>query len=286
MSLTFTRTPGGLYIARTGTRDYKIGRINSRTWQLTIYAGTTLNSVNIAHQLNDVSTKGRAVAIANAFEQLGDDYQPAADRLNEALRTDRTETGDQPADPDAEPEPEMLYVTVTTRATGELAASFGPFPAEQANEIADSAVYDPDEQDVRVTPYSSTREGVRRIKAMRADQERYEAEAAELAAPSLTERPSAYEVCALPVGHRLFYRFVITVRLQGSDRWSVRLGRTTDGPALSRDGQWDYEQGHDLDDDWLGEHRYTLDEALAMAKVHAPLVQAQGYTVEQVLAAS
>jgi hypothetical protein len=217
MTLHFTRTPGGQYIARTGTRDYKIGRINSHSWQLTIYAGTTQTRVVVAHNVT-TSTKTRAVAIATAFEQLGDNYQPkqhdGRDRLTEALR-----------------------------------AGHASSDATQLSEEATDA------------PQATDATGV-------------------------TVRVSAYEVCALPVGHRLFYRFVITVRNHGGASWSVRHGRTTDGPALSRDGAWEYEQGRDLDDEWLGEHRFTLAEALEIAKVQAPLVQAQGYTVAEVLAAS
>lgn len=92
-------------------------------------------------------------------------------------------------------------------------------------------------------------------------------------------QPTEYTVNCLPEddGHA----FALTVAYRGRNRWAV----LRHGSCLSADGQWDYEMNpSSREDDWLDEHRFDLDTALALAKEAAPKVTVNGHTVTDALA--
>jgi hypothetical protein len=81
---------------------------------------------------------------------------------------------------------------------------------------------------------------------------------------------------ASPDGHV----FEITVEYRGRDRWAV----TRHGQCLGVDGRWEYElRPSEREDDWPATHRFDLDTALGLAKLAAPHVRVNGFTVADAL---
>lgn len=78
MSVRFTRKPT-TYDAATDTRVYQIMNVGG-AWYLSIWevrevAGLKLSGKSVAHDV--YGTKREAVAVARAYDELGDDYSPA-----------------------------------------------------------------------------------------------------------------------------------------------------------------------------------------------------------------
>jgi len=73
----------------------------------------------------------------------------------------------------------------------------------------------------------------------------------------------------------------ITVEYRGLGKWAVLRGPW----CLGADGGWDVEpRPSSRDDDWLEAHRFPVDEALKLARHHAPKVTINGMTALEVLA--
>lgn len=99
--------------------------------------------------------------------------------------------------------------------------------------------------------------------------------------PEARVRPTRYEVSCLPADDINAHCFTVGVEWRGGDRWAV----TRYSQCLGRDGAWSYESiPSERRDDWLAGHRFSLDEALILAKEHAPKVRVNGWTVAQALA--
>lgn len=97
--------------------------------------------------------------------------------------------------------------------------------------------------------------------------------------PPLTEFATRYIVCALPVDHIDFDVFALTVEWRG-DSWAVCRGQR----CYNIHGERDLERlPSERTDDWLTQHRFTLDQALTLARTIAPTVTVNGWTVEAVL---
>lgn len=96
-----------------------------------------------------------------------------------------------------------------------------------------------------------------------------------------TVRTTRYEVSCLSEDHIDADVSTLTVEYRGRGLWAIkRLSQ-----CLSADGAWDYESNpSSRTDNWLATHRFPLEEALALAKEHAPKVRCNGWTVAQVLA--
>ena len=89
-----------------------------------------------------------------------------------------------------------------------------------------------------------------------------------------------WTVSVLPLDHVEHGHFSITVEWRGSDRWAVTRFRE----CLDIDGVWDFEPSPlNRADDWLETHRFTMDEALELAKREAPHLTVNGFTVADVL---
>jgi hypothetical protein len=73
----------------------------------------------------------------------------------------------------------------------------------------------------------------------------------------------------------------LAVEYRGRGLWAVTRGRYTRA-CLSKAGKWDWEiLPSERDDEWLAGHRFTLDEALAVAAEHAPNVTINGMTAAE-----
>lgn len=106
-------------------------------------------------------------------------------------------------------------------------------------------------------------------------------------------RPTEYQVSVFPdemhdSGDMLIsseaHTWSLTVAYRGCGKWAV-----TNGPGarqvLGTDGEWDWEPiPSSREDDWLATHRFSLDEALRLAREHAPKVTINGYTALDILA--
>lgn len=87
---------------------------------------------------------------------------------------------------------------------------------------------------------------------------------------------------ALPPGHRDSFHFEVVVQYRGDDRWAVMRG----AECWSRSKeQFHYERiPSDRDEEWLADHRFTLEEAQQLACKIAPQLTVNGWTVDAVLA--
>jgi hypothetical protein len=96
-----------------------------------------------------------------------------------------------------------------------------------------------------------------------------------------TARPTRYEVGLLPEDDINAHVFALAVEYRGHGLWAVlRFSQ-----CLGTDGEWSYESNpSSRTDNWLARHRFPLEEALALAKEHAPNVTVNGMTVADVLA--
>lgn len=101
------------------------------------------------------------------------------------------------------------------------------------------------------------------------------------------ERPTAIEVTIWPEDAECIDSHVwcVTVAYRGHGKWAVMRGGTASGACFGRDGRWDYEPSpSSRDDDWLADHRFGKDEALALAREWAPKVDMNGFEAVEVLA--
>jgi len=93
--------------------------------------------------------------------------------------------------------------------------------------------------------------------------------------PIATCQPTEYEVSILPDDDINYPVFVLTVQNRGNDRWAVVRHQS----CLGADGTWDFGiKEYDRGEAWLNAHRFTLDEALRLAKEAAPHVVVNGHT--------
>jgi hypothetical protein len=100
---------------------------------------------------------------------------------------------------------------------------------------------------------------------------------------SVHVRPVKYLVSVWPEGEETVntFSFSITVSYRGKSRWAVERSMY----VLSADDAWDYEVSDDRDnDEWLTAHRFSLEDALALASKHAPNVSVMGKTAVEILA--
>lgn len=89
-----------------------------------------------------------------------------------------------------------------------------------------------------------------------------------------------FTVSLLPETHNDYLSFVIQVSYRGKNKWAV----LREGRCLSRDGSWDPEPStSNREDDWLDKHRFTLDQALQLAREWVRKVTVGGLTVMDVL---
>lgn len=73
----------------------------------------------------------------------------------------------------------------------------------------------------------------------------------------------------------------VTVADRGRGMWAVLEGRGG-SMCLGRDGEFDWEPSpSNRTDEWLASHRFTLDEALALAREQALRITINGYTTQQ-----
>ena len=96
-------------------------------------------------------------------------------------------------------------------------------------------------------------------------------------------RCTSYDVSVWPPGIECMDSdtWKITVEYRGRELWAVKLLSM----CLGRDGEWDYESPPSGGaDEWLSEHRFTLAEAMQLAREHAPGVTVNGLTAVEVLA--
>lgn len=99
--------------------------------------------------------------------------------------------------------------------------------------------------------------------------------------PTVTVRPTRYEVCAIPEDNINYPAFALTVEYRGRDRWAV----VRHGSCLNSTGGWDWESmPSGREDEWLATHRFDLDTALELAREAAPHITVNGHTVGEVLA--
>lgn len=88
-------------------------------------------------------------------------------------------------------------------------------------------------------------------------------------------------VSYLPADHpdHVLFEVLVESRDLVNDRWAVlRHGR-----CLGRDGKWEYEPiPSNRENDWLAEHRFGYDEALALAVEAAAVLKVNGRTVQDV----
>lgn len=90
-----------------------------------------------------------------------------------------------------------------------------------------------------------------------------------------------YTVCLLPGDDINHHSFAITVAYRGRGLWAVSRHRQ----CLGRDGEWDWESlPSERTDEWLAEHRFPVDEAIALAKQEAPRITVNGISAAEALA--
>lgn len=99
--------------------------------------------------------------------------------------------------------------------------------------------------------------------------------------PEPAVRTTAYAVSCVPEDNINAWHFTVKVEYRGRGLWAV-----TDGiGCFNIDGDRSYESTtSERRDEWLAEHRFELDTALALAKRVAPLLRVNGYSVADVLA--
>lgn len=104
-----------------------------------------------------------------------------------------------------------------------------------------------------------------------------------------TVTPTQYTVSCVPETVDGYYHFQIIVQHRGDSRWAIYQGTTNGGPVWNQQQQsWDYESSQDRDDEqWMADHRFGLDEALAIAKKVAPTLTVgrldDPWTVERIM---
>jgi hypothetical protein len=96
-----------------------------------------------------------------------------------------------------------------------------------------------------------------------------------------TVRATRYEVSCVPEGNVNARYFTLRVEYRGHGKWVV-CEPCQPPLCLGRDGTWDWESR--VTDEWIANRRFDLDTALKLAEQAAPLMEANGLTVADVLA--
>ncbi len=100
--------------------------------------------------------------------------------------------------------------------------------------------------------------------------------------PEVFVTPVAYQAGIWPDGEESINAGLFTVRVEyrGRGKWAVLHGARR---CLGSDGEWDWESiPSEREDDWLATHRFTLEEALELARKHAPRITVNGMTAFEV----
>jgi hypothetical protein len=97
----------------------------------------------------------------------------------------------------------------------------------------------------------------------------------------VVERITEVTVCALPEAYPSRFHWEIKVAYRGDDRWAVVWAPF----VLSFFSEaWVYEPlPSSRTDEWLAEHRGTYEQALRLARKHAPIIKINGRTAAQAL---
>lgn len=98
--------------------------------------------------------------------------------------------------------------------------------------------------------------------------------------PEVFVTPVAYQVSIWRDGEESVNADLFTVKVEyrGRGKWAVLRGR-----CLGSDGEWDWESiPSEREDDWLASHRFGLEQALELARKHAPRVIVNGMTALEV----
>lgn len=110
---------------------------------------------------------------------------------------------------------------------------------------------------------------------------REEAERRAAAPPVAHARCTEWAVNCLPEDDINAPAFEIKVAYRGRGLWAV----LRHGSCLSTSGDWDWEHiPSEREDEWLAEHRFSMERALELAKAAAPGVVVNGHTVTEALA--
>jgi hypothetical protein len=92
-------------------------------------------------------------------------------------------------------------------------------------------------------------------------------------------RPVEYLVNTWPEGHECseVAHWSLLVAYRGHGLWAVEREWSHGSPkiVLTRSGEWDYDRRGDP------EYRFTRDEALDLARAHAPLIEINGRTAAE-----
>lgn len=98
---------------------------------------------------------------------------------------------------------------------------------------------------------------------------------------SVTSRTTEVSYCALPEDDINAYQLTVTVSWRGDGRYAV-MHRNY---CLGADGEWDYESTpSERADEWKATHRFSFDEACALAEAAALTVTCNGLNAEAMLA--
>lgn len=96
-------------------------------------------------------------------------------------------------------------------------------------------------------------------------------------------RPVDYLVTVWPEGHDCSEAslWALLVAYRGNGRWAVEQGWSHGDlkRVLTRSGEWDYDHRGDPG------YRFTREEAIELARAHAPLIEINGHTATEVMAA-
>jgi hypothetical protein len=88
-----------------------------------------------------------------------------------------------------------------------------------------------------------------------------------------------FDVSCFPLDHEERHHFNITVEYRGRGLWAIKHHAM----CLGDDGEWDYEPSpSNREDDWLETHRFTMQDAIRLAREAAPKLQVNGWTVQDV----
>lgn len=99
--------------------------------------------------------------------------------------------------------------------------------------------------------------------------------------PRLRKQVTSYAVSCVPEDHEEVDAFTLTVEWRGRDRWAVRWASRG---VWGTDGQWSYEpNSSNRTEEWLDAHRFSENEALAIAYGLAPTLKVRGVSVDDVL---
>ena len=101
--------------------------------------------------------------------------------------------------------------------------------------------------------------------------------------PEIRCQVASYVVSAVPESEDAWGGDAWSIRVEyvGENRWAVRRGGRV---CLSRAGKWGYESiPSERTDEWLADNRFSLDEALEVAKREAPNVVVNSMTPADVI---